>query len=91
MSLDLLIPFAILFIMVIYFIYTRNKFEKNLEKMYEEKFEKWKKNSKIEQKEKSCKELVALVYKKDYKLDIELLDNSISQTLKKGKFTVKEK
>lgn len=45
MSLDLLIPFGILLILVIYLIYTRTKFEKNIVTLYEDKFDNWKKNS----------------------------------------------
>ncbi len=42
----MLIPFGILLALVIYLIYTRNSFEKNITKLYEEKFEEWKKHIK---------------------------------------------
>lgn len=93
MGLDLLIPFGILFALVIYLIYTRGKFEKNIVDLYEKKFEEWKENSDSNpSKEKTvCKELVGLVYKEEYKISIELLDNSVNSALQRGKFSIKEK
>lgn len=88
MGLDLLIPFAILLIMVIYLIYSRNNFEKDITKLYEEKFDEWKKHSTIEKEKTSHKELVGLVYKTDYKINIELLDANVESALKRGKFEV---
>lgn len=88
MSLDLLIPFAILLILVIYLIYTRNGFEKNIVSLYEKKFDEWKKHSTIDKEQTSHKELVGLVYKKDYKLSIELIDKSVESQLSRGKFEV---
>jgi hypothetical protein len=41
-TLDLLIPFGILLVLVIYLIYSRTKFEKNVVDVYEKKFEEWK-------------------------------------------------
>lgn len=88
MSLDLLIPFGILLIMVIYLIYSRNNFEKDIVSLYEEKLDEWKKHSTIEKEKTSHKELVGLVFKTDYKINIELLDESVESTLKRGKFEV---
>ncbi len=88
MSLDLLIPFGILLALVIYLIYTRNNFEKDITTLYEKKFDEWKKHSTIEQEKTSHKELVGLVFKKDYKITIELLDENIEAQLKRGKFEV---
>lgn len=88
MGFDLLIPFAILLIMVIYLIYSRNNFEKDITKLYEEKFDEWKKHSTIEKEKTSHKELVGLVYKTDYKINIELLDATVESALKRGKFEV---
>ena len=88
MELDLLIPFGILLIMVIYLIYSRNNFEKDITKLYEEKFDEWKKHSTIEKEKTSHKELVGLVYKTDYKINIELLDDNVESALKRGKFEV---
>ena len=88
MSLDLLIPFGILLIMVIYLIYSRNSFEKDISSLYEEKFDEWKKHSTIEEEKTSHKELVGLVYKTDYKVSIELLDENVQSALTRGKFEV---
>ena len=88
MELDLLIPFGILLILVVYLIFTRNNFEKDITKLYEEKFEEWKKHSTIEEEKTSHKDLVGLVYKTDYKINIELLDYNIESALRRGKFEV---
>lgn len=88
MGIDILIPFLILISLVIYLIYTRTKFEKNIVELYENKFEKWKKNTDLKTDDKVCKELVGLVYKEKYKLNIELLDESVKDNLKKGKFNI---
>ena len=88
MSLDLLIPFGILLIMVIYLIYSRNSFEKDITSLYEKKFDEWKKHSTIEKEKTSHKELVGLVYKTDYKVSIELLDENVQSALTRGKFEV---
>ena len=93
MSLDLLIPFGILIALCIFLIYSRSKFEKNIVEIYEEKFEEWKENNKSSEiKEKRvCKELVGLVYKEEYNISIELLDNSVKERLERGKFSIKDK
>ena len=88
MSLDLLIPFGILLIMVIYLIYSRNSFEKDITSLYEKKLDEWKKHSTIEVEKTSHKELVGLVYKTDYKVSIELLDENVQSALTRGKFEV---
>jgi hypothetical protein len=87
-SLDLLIPFGILLSLVIYFIYTRNNFEKDITNLYEKKFDEWKKHSTIEIEKTSHKELVGLVFKTDYKVTIELLDENVESQLTRGKFEV---
>lgn len=88
MGLDLLIPFGILIAIVIYLIYTRSSFEKDITKLYDEKFDEWKKHSTIEVEKTSHKELVGLVYKTDYKVSIELLDENVQSALTRGKFEV---
>lgn len=88
MDIDLLIPFGILLILVIYLIYTRNNFEKNITNLYEKKFEEWKKHSTIEEDKTSHKELVGLVFKTDYKITIEFLDESVASQLNRGKFEI---
>lgn len=91
MTYDLLIPFGILLIMVIYFIYSRTKFEKDIVSAYEEKYKEWKKHATTETKKESCKELVGLVFKKDAKIDIEVFDERIKDRLDRGKFNTKVK
>lgn len=88
MSLDLLIPFAILLSLVVYLIYTRSKFEKDIVQLYEVKFEEWKETNTSTKEEKICKELVGLVYKEGYKLNIELLNENVKDNLEKGKFGI---
>ena len=88
MALDLLIPFGILLVLVVYLIYSRNIFEKDITKLYEEKFEEWKKHSTCEKEKTAQKELVGLVFKTDYKVNIELLDESVESMLSRGKFEI---
>lgn len=88
MTLDLLIPFGILLFLVIYLIYTRAKFETNIVKLYEKKLEEWKKHSKNDEKIEDKKELVGLVFKKDYKISIEYFDDKIEDILKRAKFEI---
>lgn len=88
MNFDLLIPFGILLSIVIYLMYSRNNFEKDIVSLYEEKLNEWKKHSTIEKEETSHKELVGLVFKMGYKVNIELFDETVESTLKRGKFEV---
>jgi len=91
-SIDLMIPVAILIFMVLYFLITRARYEKEVVSIYEEKFEEWKKhspsNENVEQKE--CKELVGLIFKTGYNIDIELLDENLKDRISRGKFNIKE-
>lgn len=89
MSFDILIPFLILLSLVIYLIYTRTKFEKDILTLYEKKFEDWKKHNTSTKEKNSCKELVALVFKEDYKLSVEIFDEDIEDKLKRAKFDTK--
>lgn len=94
MSFDLLIPFAILITLVVYLIYSRTKFEKEIVNIYEEKFDEWKSTSETTNKneeKRACKELVALVFKEDHSVSIELLDDSVTSALQRGKFKIKAK
>lgn len=92
MTLDLLIPFIILFVLVIYLIYTRSKFEKNIVNLYEEKFENWKETSSSNNENKRhCKELVGLIYKEEYNITVELLDKSVYSSVRQGKYKIKDK
>lgn len=90
MELDLLIPFAILLILVVYLIYTRNKFEKNIVSLYEEKFEDWKKHSACDTEKLNYKELVGLIFKENDKIKIELLNQEVKRRIVQGKFDIKE-
>lgn len=92
MSIDLLIPFIILIALVVYLIYTRNRFEKNILEMYDKKFEHWKSSSSSNSENRTkCKELVGLIYKDGYNINIELLDGSVASSIKQGKFKIKDK
>lgn len=92
MSLDLLIPFGILLVLVVYLIYTRSKFEKDIVSLYEKKFELWKENSdEVTVQKKECKELVGLVFKEGYSINIELLNSDVKSQIQRGKFQIKDK
>jgi protein-tyrosine phosphatase len=90
-SLDLLIPFGILLVLVVYLISSRTKFEKQTIKEYEEKFENWKVHAKPQEKEvqETKRELVGLVFKKNGKIEIELFDEFSNDRIQKGKFNSK--
>ena len=92
MPIDLMIPFGILFAIVIYLIYSRQKFEKSMLETYEEKYEQWKENTPTVEAEekKECKELVGLVYKTGYNIDIELFNTDLNERISRGKFKIKE-
>lgn len=91
MPLDLLIPFGILLILVIYFIYSRGAFEKELLTSYEEKFENWKQHNPPAEKDESHKEFMGVIFKKDGKIEIEVFDEMAKARVEKGKFTIKVK
>jgi len=87
-----MIPFGILLALVLYLIYTRSKFEKDIVQLYENKFEEWKKNDTTTVKNEVVhKELVGLVFKEGYKLKIDLLDEKVQTNLEKGKFEITNK
>lgn len=89
MGYDMLIPFGILLALVIYLIYTRNSFEKNMVSLYESKFEEWKKHINVAEDKEPTKELLGLVFKKGYKIEIELLNEDIKSNLERGKFEIR--
>lgn len=89
MPYDLIVPFGILLALVIYLIFTRNSFEKNVVELYEKKFDEWKKHVKIEENREPTRELMGLVFKKGYKVEIELLNEDIKSNLERGKFEIK--
>lgn len=88
MSVDLIILFVVLVGIVVYLIYSRSQYEKNVVAIYEQKFQEWKEHS--GNQERSCKKLVGLVYDEDYKLSVEILDDECIQRLERGKFDIKE-
>jgi hypothetical protein len=96
-DLDLLVPCVILILLVVYFMFSRTRFEKDIVDLYEEKFEQWKDNSEVSTSSEKivCKELVGLVYKEEYTIIIELLDSkastAVTSALKRGKFSIKDK
>ncbi len=89
MSLDLLIPFGILISLVVYLIYTRTKFEKEMLSLYEGKFNEWKKHHTKEEKA-ICKELVGLIFEENGKISIELHKVELKEKIVQGKFIIKE-
>lgn len=88
MGIDLMIPFAILIILVIYLIYTRGSHEKDILKLYEEKFEEWKKFNSPIVEDKPKKQFVGMVFNEGYKTSIEVFDKTIEERIKRGKFEV---
>jgi len=87
-GLDLLIPFCVLIALVVYLVFTRTKFEKDIISLYETKFENWKKQNLPSNKVQSSKKFVGLVFKEDYNIRIALFDKSVEDRLKKGKFRI---
>ena len=85
---DMTIPFIMLLILTIALVLERKHQEDKIVEIYEDKFEEWKQHTKIETKEKQCKELVGLVYLEDSKLDIQVLDKKIIDRLERKKYTI---
>jgi hypothetical protein len=83
LTLDLLIPFGILFFLVVYLIYSRVKFEKNIVKLYEDKLEEWKKHSKSDEKIETKKDyptqLSEIFLEKDYDLKFKQVFNCFAR------------
>lgn len=88
MPVDILIPFAILTMITVYLIYSRNSFEKKMLQDYEEKYEEWKRHASTEKEKKGCKRLVGLVFEEDLKIEIECLDKNVEDRLERGKFQI---
>lgn len=85
----MMIPFGILLALVVYLIYTRSTFEKDIVQLYDKKFEEWKEVEKpSNDKKQECKTLVGLVFKESHKVQIELLDESVEERLIRGKFQI---
>ncbi|WP_419770751.1 MAG: hypothetical protein ACNI3C_02920 [Candidatus Marinarcus sp.] len=90
MNLDLLLPFGIIVALVVYLIFSRNKFEKSVLDIYEAKFEEWKKHNSSNSSPVISKELVGLIFKENGKINIELINKEIKSKIEKGKFEIKE-
>lgn len=91
----MMIPFGILLALVVYLIYARSKFEKDIVQLYEKKFEDWKENSDhMKKDEPETTKLVGLIFKTGYKVDVELFEEEnevVQRSLEKGKYQVKIK
>jgi len=78
-----------LLIVTIALILERKFQEDKINEIYEEKFNNWKKH-KLNDEKISIKELVGLVYIKDYQLSIEVLDNRAIDPLNRKQYSIKE-
>jgi len=90
---ELLIPFLVLFGLVIYLIYSRGKFENKILAIYEDKFQEWKKHNSSSNEVIKSKELIGLVFRQEHKIVIELFDEKndirVESRLKEAKFDLK--
>lgn len=84
----MMIPFIMLLIVTIALVLERKFHEDKVVDIYEEKFSQWKENH-TKGDEKSCKELVGLVYLEDHKLSIEVLEEKARDPLERKKYTIK--
>lgn len=85
---DMTIPFIMLLIVTVGLLLERKHHEGKIVDIYEDKFDQWKEHHDAGN-EKSCKELVGLVYLEDEKLSIELLDDKVQDRLERKKYTIK--
>lgn len=83
-------PFGILLALVIYLIFTRNAFEARMLKHYEGKYDEWKTHNKAAPLKDSPKELVGLLYKKNYKYELEVFKKEEVELLNISKINIKE-
>lgn len=87
----MMIPFVMLLIITIALVLERKYHEDKIVDIYEKKFDEWKEhNSGESSKQKTCKELVGLVYLEDYKLSIETLDDRAIDPLERKKYSIKK-
>ena len=80
---DLLIPFLLLLCITILLIIKQRYEEDKIIKIFNDKFEIWKKNENEKNEKKDCKELVGLVFLKNDTLSIKMLNNKIKTKLEK--------
>jgi len=86
---DMTVPFIMLLILTIALVLERKHQEDKIVEIYEDKFEEWKKHSNEEKQDKTCKELVGLVFEEDSKLSIQVLDKKVIDRLERKKYTIK--
>lgn len=89
MSLDLLIPFGILLALVVYLIYSRTIYEKEVVSVYEDKFEQWKEHTDLRKPEVPAKELIGLLYRTKHKYEIEVLKDENIDRVNIAKISIK--
>jgi len=87
---SMMIPFVMLLIITIALVLERKFQEDKIVDIYENKLEEWKKHASINPEDKSCKELVGLVFSENSKLTIELLDVKAKDKLERKKYTLKD-
>jgi len=83
----MLVPFIMLLMVTIALVLERKFQEDKINEIYEEKFENWKKHQTNDNKP-SVKELVGLVYIKDYQLSIDILDKRANDPLKRKQYSI---
>lgn len=89
MSIDLLIPLGILLIIIIYLIYSRTRFEEDILKTYENKYNHWKENSsdiKKDQNIEDSKKIVGFIIRDGYKLRLKVFDKSSHNMIQRDKY-----
>jgi hypothetical protein len=85
------IPFVMLLIITIALVLERKFQEDKINEIYEEKFNNWKKHTKLSKDVISHKELVGLVYLQDYKLSIDILSEKAIDPLERKSYTINKK
>ncbi len=86
---DMMIPFIMLLIVTVALVLERKYHEDKIVDIYEKKFDEWKEHHASDKQEKSCKELVGLVFLEDEKLSIEVLEEKVLDRLERKKYTIK--
>jgi hypothetical protein len=85
---SMLIPFIMLLILTIALILERKFQEEKIVEIYEDKLKLWKENTTNQNKQKDTKELVGLVFLENSKLNIEVMDKKVIDTLERKKYTL---
>lgn len=88
----MLIPFILLLIITVALILERKYHEDKVVKIYEEKYEEWKKYTTTDTQEPiKCKELVGLVFKQESNIIIETFDQQSADKIERKKYTILQK